>query len=301
MPAPQYTLPPASTDHTSAGQALRAWMAGRSLCQLAVAARSRGLRAPQNMGSAWHGALGKLLHDRHPQAYAGLYGGDTGSARPYVLRPPRYDDTLQDGAPFAFSLLLLGDGVRHADTLRTALAELGGQGVGPGRGRFDVDAVETHHPALPAEPAAAPCALAVQLCTPTLLKEDNRHLRQAPSMLLLCKRLLGRARELWPQAPLPPQLVQALLQQAAQVACADAQLAWHSTPRYSARQKAWMPFGGLCGTLSYQAVPPALQQWLAWAQWLHVGNKTTFGHGQLQILQASPGTTPVLACNENCR
>ncbi|MCG9059798.1 CRISPR system precrRNA processing endoribonuclease RAMP protein Cas6 [Laribacter hongkongensis] len=263
--------------------ALRAWMAKRQIWQVTVQARSLGLRASQNMGSTWHGALGKVLHERHPSLYTALYGDNSGVARPYVLRPPRYDDTLAEGAPFEFSLLLMGDGVHYSDSLCMALADLARQGVGPGRGRFAIDAIDVGSVSLPARPAQAARALYVQFCTPTLLKEDNRHVLSSPSLLLLSKRLIGRARQLWPQATLPPALAQTLLQQATQAACVDAQLAWHSTRRYSARQKAWMPFGGLCGTLRYQPVAPALQDWLAWAQWLHIGNKTTFGYGQVQV------------------
>lgn len=252
--------------------------------QLQIQARSLGLRAPQNMGSAWHGALGKVLHDSQPIAYAALYGDAATGTRPYVLRPPRYDDTLVADAPFTFSLLLLGEGVRHTPAVVDALNTLSTQWVGPCHGRFTIDDISRQSVMLPSSqlPASAQ-DICVQLHTPTLLKQDNQHLKQAPSMLLLLKRTLGRVQGLLQGHVVPGDMKQHLLQQAAAVACTSAELSWHSTPRYSARQKAWMPFGGLSGRLLYRQVPPELFLWLQWAQWLHIGNKTTFGHGEIRV------------------
>jgi hypothetical protein len=47
-----------------------------------------------------------------------------------------------------------------------------------------------------------------------------------------------------------------------------------------------MPFGGILGVLQYQQVAPHLLIWLQLAEWLHVGNKTTFGHGRIGLLLA---------------
>lgn len=266
-----------------------ALMARLPLLQLQVQARNVSLQPPQNMGSAWHGALGKVLHDTEPQAYCALYGSANATgARPYVLRPPCYDESLAVDAPFAFSLLLMGDGVHHAQAVCDALDVLSVQGVGPGRGRFVLDTVIRHPISLPLSPLPiATQDITLQLCTPTLLKQDNQHLKQAPSMLLLLKRIIGRVQGLLPAHAaaegVPADVQRHLLQLAAPVACEASTLSWHNTPRYSARQKAWMPFGGLCGSIRYLQVPPELQLWLQWAQWLHIGNKTTFGHGQIRV------------------
>lgn len=268
-----------------------ALMAQLPVVEIKVKARNLGLRAPQNMGSAWHGALGKVLHDYHPTVYAALYDGDaTASPRPYVLRPPHYDDTLAADTAFTFSVLLLGEGVQHATALTDALQRLSTLGVGPGRGRFSIEAISCEPITLPRpEHSVTASTLSVLFHTPTLLKQGNQHLKEMPSMLLLIKRILGRVQGLLPASTIPEDLKQHLLQQASNVSCslAESALSWHSTPRYSARQKAWMPFGGLCGSLLYRQVPPELELWLKWAQWLHIGNKTTFGHGEIRVLSES--------------
>jgi hypothetical protein len=77
-----------------------------------------------------------------------------------------------------------------------------------------------------------------------------------------------------------------VLATAAEAAVQNSALQWQSSPRYSARQHAWMPFGGLVGNIHYQNLASALWPWLRLLACLHLGNKTTFGHGQAAFLPA---------------
>lgn len=266
------------------------------LMQVRVKARSLGMQQPQNVGSAWHGGLGKVLHDTEPKAYAALYGdaqenGAELQAKPYVLRPPSLSANLAAGAAFEFSVILIGGGVAHASALTNAIHRLASAGVGPGRGQFSVDDIACQPIKLAANAAALQGRdLILRLMSPALLKQDNAHIKHAPPLVLLLKRLFSRVDQFLAQMPesniMPAALRQALLQHASAASIGNEQLTWHSTPRYSARQKAWMPFGGMLGVLQYQQVAPHLLVWLQLAEWLHVGNKTTFGHGRICVLMA---------------
>jgi CRISPR-associated protein Csx16 len=289
-------------------------IASLPLMQVSVKARSLGMQMPHNIGSAWHGGLGKVLHDTQPETYAALYGnegkegdaGDVGAdgaerddhpggaqsraTRPYVLRPPQPDADISAGAHFGFSIILIGTGVKYAAGLCAAIQQLGAQGVGPGRGQFVPENIECKMIQL-AELSPQASDITLHFLSPTLIKENNRHIKNAPSMQLLIKRIISRA-ELYLQhltvpVQLPDTLKQALLQQADQILPVKHEIEWHSTPRYSARQKAWMPFGGMSGSLQFERLPVSLLIWLELAQWLHIGNKTTFGHGRIAIAPIS--------------
>lgn len=248
---------------------------------------NRSLRPPQNIGSAWHGAFGKVLHDEFPEAYAALYGEQTRNyARPYVLRAPFYDDSITEGSGLTLKLILANTGINHLRASCAALMRMAEIGVGPGLGKFEVRHLRVQPFQLP-EVAKLPAHrdICLALSTPVLLKEDNTHMKQAPSMLQLMKRILARTQSLWPDHPMPIGLQQALLRKAATICGTASQIRWESQPRYSARQKTWMPFGGLTGLLEFKAVPAEIQLWLHWAEILHIGNKTTFGQGQLSITE----------------
>ncbi len=246
---------------------------------------NRSLRPPQNIGSAWHGAFGKVLHDEFPDAYAALYGEQPKNhARPYVLRAPFYDDSIVEGSGLMLTLILANTGLDHLPATCAALMRMAEMGVGPGLGKFEVRHLRVQPfqlPELSKLPAYRDVYLA--LSTPVLLKEDNMHMKQAPSMLQLMKRILARTQSLWPDHPMPIGLQQFLLRKAATICGTASHMRWESQPRYSARQKTWMPFGGLTGLLEFKAVPAEIQLWLHWAEILHIGNKTTFGQGQLSI------------------
>jgi CRISPR-associated protein Csx16 len=268
------------------------------LMQILVKARSLGMQQPQNIGSAWHGGLGKVLHDTEPQAYALLYGDEQSSeangpqAKPYVLRPPALTASLDEGAEFEFSLILIGHGVAHASALTNAIHHLARAGVGPGRGQFSVEDIECQTINLGANAVPMQARdIVLRLMSPTLLKEDNAHIKHAPSLPLLLKRILSRVdiflSQIPESTPISNGLRQRLLDQASVAHTSNAQVTWHSTPRYSARQKAWMPFGGVVGLLQYQNVAFSILVWLQLAEWLHVGNKTSFGHGRIGVFIAS--------------
>ncbi|MBE9610833.1 CRISPR system precrRNA processing endoribonuclease RAMP protein Cas6 [Chitinilyticum piscinae] len=280
-------------------------LAALPVLRLRFTASAAAMRAPHNPGSAWHGGFGKALHDTQPAAYLALYGNDDRSTdnlpRPYVLRPPH---TLHNGAQqdLCFEIILIGDAIAHASAVIAAVRHWGQLGVGPDRGQFSLRRVESitpgatapcHHPEQlcpfsldQAWQATETSQLRLQLLSPLLLKLQGDHLGQAPDMPLLITRLLHRIDSLLLahlQAGLPGVLRRQAQQAASTVTLRDKQIRWISQPRYSARQHSWMPFGGLIGQLDYHGHGlTECGAWLGLAEWLHLGNKTTFGHGQIK-------------------
>ena len=137
------------------------------------------------------------------------------------------------------------------------------------------------------EPATA-CTMA--FLTPLRLKEGNQLLRTPPTLETLLHRVLGRAAQLAGVSALP--LRQHLLESARPAQITHQNTHWQNWGRYSARQKKAMPFGGLMGEVRYEG--DNLQElipWLRVAEWLHVGNKTTFGLGACRVTVSNPGLT----------
>ena len=62
-------------------------------------------------------------------------------------------------------------------------------------------------------------------------------------------------------------------------------LSWCDWTRYSNRQQQKMTLGGVLGTLQLQGDLSAFLEVLNLGQWLHVGNKTSFGMGQYSIVE----------------
>jgi len=61
-------------------------------------------------------------------------------------------------------------------------------------------------------------------------------------------------------------------------------LQWYEWQRYSSRQKQKMNFGGVIDTIKLTGELDVFLDILQSGQWLHVGNKTTFGMGRYQII-----------------
>lgn len=254
-------------------EALHAW----PRCSVHFQAHSQGMKAARHFGSAWHGGIGLWLHQHHPQAYLALYGGAANAVKPYLLIPPF---TAVQGQVFTLKIRLFAAAIAHQQAVMDAVAALSQSGVGPERGRFSLLSANAHR--LSWDCSEGPTQAMLQLQTPTLLKVDNHFLRTVPSLATVMQRTLGRLVHLG--CPLTPEVRAGVLATAAQATVQNSALQWQSSPRYSARQHAWMPFGGLVGNIHYQNLAPALWPWLRLITCLHLGNKTTFGHGQAAFL-----------------
>ena len=298
------------------------YLAQLPILQIKLHARSCGMTCPDNIGSAWHGALGKALHDDAPQAYELLIGKfnqtdvtktETQSAPqtpppPIVLRPHPPDCDVSPGAAFIVSIVLIGKGIEHREAVIAALKRISQMGVGPNLGQFQVEQIEqnwvqpaalinknalasNHAKPTPAMPTMPPKSanVALHFLSPALLKQNNRHADHAPSLELIINRIINRTHFLMqqhlPDKALSSQVKRALLLQARQIHPIDTQLEWIKTRRYSAKSKKWMAFNGLIGSIILPNVPPSLLLWLQLTEWIHIGNKTTFGYGRIALIK----------------
>lgn len=266
------------------------------------------LSLPAFPGNEFHGGLGMMLARDAPEVFRVLYDEQDGSRpRPYMLHVPVFERDLSDGEPFYVDLTLFGLASAIFYACFDALAQLGKMGIGRERGRFAIRAVDAVKPdgqtpvfsreeghglfwdaatqlgELLVPPAAAPAsACSVDFFTPLRLKQNNQLVRTPPALELLLQRILSRASQL-AGAPLPAWREQ-VLDVASQARVASHDMCWHEWNRYSSRQQKVMPFGGLMGTVRYEGDNlQALLPYLRLAEWLHVGNKTTFGLGACRV------------------
>jgi len=271
---------------------------------------------PRYKGFGIHSALGPALRNCSPEAYACLYGDSTANTnidiKPYRLLPPlNQEQDVKEGDLMHIDLALFGPASRWLFACMSALETVGKMGIERGQGRFEIQSVEAwsgstawhsfyqtregvaewprvlsvktileeHSP----QPATT---LDITLDTPLRLKQENRLQRSAPSFSDLMRHLATRVKLLSESAGLPPLISSeektTLLSLADSIEPANHEVNWTDLSRYSFRQKANMQFGGIMGTLRYSGEHlGAFRPWLALAECVHLGGKTTFGLGHI--------------------
>ena len=263
------------------------------------------IQLPPYKGSALHGGFGHALKKISPYYYHQLFepGSDGARPKPFVLLPPLdIDKIYQPGCEFTCELTLFGDAGRHFSICHAALEYLGREmGLGSNRGKFIIESIET---ALPVHPtrqehpgqiltgldiAAArthliPTRLTLHFPTRMRLKADSRLIRQAPPFQLFFARLLGRLNTLatfYGDGKVAEfELRHQLLKQAENISIVEDNTRWSDLPRFSGRQKQWMKFGGLLGSVTYEGDLEPFLPCLAVGEWTHTGGKTSFGLGK---------------------
>lgn len=271
--------------------------------------RSLGLQWSGYPGALLHGGMGMMLARSAPDTFAALMGNTPEAAsgpRPWWMLPPT-DPRIAyaPGDDFTLDLFFANPTPSWATDCGRALEALGRAGIGRSRGRFLLVAQEP----VPWDPArdddepltldsmlqsARPTRtvrhLGVQLLTPLRVKADQGLLSHAPDAATLAQRTLARAAMLSGQRVCDLPLATQALDEAAALRITEQELHWDDITRYSARQRANVPLGGLTGWLHYRGNAPldALFAWLSVGEWLHAGSKTTFGLGAYRLI---PGRT----------
>lgn len=255
--------------------------------------------------------------------------------RAYSLVPPLPPlDIVAPGERFSFVLTLFGDGIGFLPYFILAVPEMGRVGVGPGRGRFDLEAVWAVDPFAPRfEPVVEPGSLVVRVpqttvgwaqveaaaarlrplladgadlplrfLTPTRLVEGDALIKQ-PDFGVFFQRLLHRIDQVAGQfAGAPrrdPAEVAALHALADQVRLVDARARWVELWSWSGRTQRKSPMGGFVGHASYRAAEWAdLLPWLLLGQGLQVGKLTVKGNGAFEIALAGGYWTNILGTTE---
>jgi hypothetical protein len=251
------------------------------------------------------GAFGAVLRETaSPAAYARLFepGAALGSApsgladwpRPFVLRAVHLDGlTIAPGGWFFVDVHVFDLREPALEHFRAAFARLGENGVGPGRGRAELDAVEqldladggqtvTDMPGAPsvigldADPAPVE-RVCVRFATPTELKAAGG-IAERPEFPVLFGRLRDRISTL--------RDFRAMGERAAGVRLQRADLKWERVERKSGRTGQVHSLGGFTGEAEYEGHLAEFLPWLRAARWVGVGRQTVWGKGEVRVVSA---------------
>ena len=267
------------------------------------------------------GAFGTVLRDAvPPDVYTRLFepGCSLGAApsgladwpRPFVLRVAHLDGlTVPPGDSFYLDAHVFD---LHQPTLvhfRAALSRLAEKGLGPGRGRAELERTEQLDVAGVAqavwETSAAPIvasldpepspvdSVTVRFQTPTELKSAGG-LAERPEFPIVFARLRDRIstlRSLYGAGALDIDF-KGLGERAARIELRRGDLAWEQVKRKSGRTGQVHPIGGFTGEAEYAGKLAEFLPWLRAARWVGVGRQTVWGKGDVRVL--SPGPPPQL-------
>ena len=248
---------------------------------------------PDYPGSGWRGALGHALRRLDQSAYRclfespltaasgnGLHGSN--APHPFVLFPVNWQ-----GANYPqvadLRLVLIGIGIRYTEVIHQALTEAAFNGV---HGVQYRSCGEPRLLSLPEAPPAASKAL-ISLQSPMRLRENKSNVTPAqfnPDILLstLIRRhyQLSIAHE--PEAALA---FKHLHGQTWGLELVEKTLIWKDGERFSSRQNAKVPLGGILGAAILQGESlPDVWNLLWWGQWLHAGKGAVMGLGNYQLV-----------------
>lgn len=295
---------------------------------------------PPYAGSAWRGVFGhglkkSLCVTGLPQcdgcqlargcAYVYLFETppppDTAKLRRYTSAPhPFVIETsidaprvIERGAVFDLGWALVGRANARLAYIIQGLRAAGQRGIGRGRGRFAVEAVEQEstpgagdwrtvyeaasgvlrlfEPALLSPPEEVPDAIRLAFRTPLRLKREGRLVGPEDFEFHdLFRNLLRRLSLLsYFHSDDPWELDFAGLSRGSRgVVLAGRRLEWYEWARYSGRQGTPMKMGGLVGEVWLEGEAAAAYWPFLWlGQWVHAGKGTSMGLGRFRVETAS--------------
>jgi hypothetical protein len=234
--------------------------------------------------------------------------------RPFVFRARHLDAAVRRrGEPFHFDLHVFELDGRAPAAFALTFAEIGRQGLGPGRGRAElcrVDQVDLEDRAVqcvynsgaglesrPVSPARVPldplpCAprrIRVDFLTPTELKFAGQ-IAAEPTFDVLFARVrdrMGALAALYGSGPLAIDF-RALGERAAQVRFTGSETRAVAAKRRSSRTGQTHSIGGFVGWAEYEGELHEFLPFLEAARWTGVGRQTVWGKGEIAITDAGP-------------
>ena len=258
------------------------------------------------------GAFGNALKEAVPPGvYSRLFepGASLGAApsgladwpRPFVFRVAHLDGlTIAAGDGLYLDAHVFDLDQPALAHFRAALARVAENGLGPGRGRAQLegaaqldlaDAARTveSEPGPPSvvslESDGVPVArVTVQFRTPTELKAGGG-LAEEPGFPVLFARLRDRIstlRALYGQGALQIDF-RGLGERAAKIRTCRCDLAWEQVKRRSGRTGQVHPIGGFTGEAEYEGELGEFLPWLQAARWVGVGRQTVWGKGDVRV------------------
>jgi hypothetical protein len=231
--------------------------------------------------------------------------------RPFVLRVAHLDGlTIQPGDSFYLDAHVFDLHEPAIEHFRAALVLLADKGLGPGRGRAELERTEqldardaataiwdTSGPpivlALDPEPSA-PSSVTIRFQTPTELKTHGE-LADRPEFPILFTRLRDRMstlRALYGSGPLGVDF-RSMGERASAVRMTRCDLTWERVQRRSGRTGQVHSIGGFTGEVEYTGELAEFLPWLRAARWVGVGRQTVWGKGDVRVIETDPILGPV--------
>jgi len=216
-----------------------------------------------------------------------LVAGPSGLAdlpRPFVFRAAHLDGLrIAPGCAFHFDVNLFTADPWPIPHFEATFARLATEGLGPGRGRAQLQGVDSSVVELSLAPEGAR-QVTVHFVTPTELKAAEGMLSE-PTFEILVARLRDRIANLSEQyghGPIPLDF-RAFAERARSISCLEAKLEQVSVERQSSRTGQTHPLSGFIGQATYAGDLGEFLPYLKIGQHTGVGRQTVWGKGQLQI------------------
>ena len=227
---------------------------------------------------------------------------------PFVIEPPDWGDASCDyrrGDRFDFSMVLIGKAQKQLPLIITTWQQALREGVGRSKGGMELEAVYyqpaqgdesliyntalqqpiSEHPYQPPEVDLSPTSVRLLLQTPLRIQKQGKALKSLPTAADLLTPLIRRfylLEEFFGHDFATPDFSD-LKQQALELGL-KAELQWQDLFRYSNRQKAKTPLGGLLGTIELSGDLAPFLDLIHLGQWFHLGNKASFGLGRYSLV-----------------
>lgn len=221
--------------------------------------------------------------------------------RPFVLRVAHLDGlTIQPGESFYLDAHVFDLHEPALEHFRAALILLADRGLGPGRGRAELERTEQLDlqdtpQALwdaPGPPSTVSLdaetetpSVTVRFETPTELKSAGE-LAARPEFPVLFRRLRDRIstlRSLYGPGPVEVDF-RGMGERAQSVRMTRCQLSWERVQRKSGRTGQVHSIGGFTGEAQYEGELGEFLPWLKAARWVGVGRQTVWGKGDVRVV-----------------
>ncbi len=242
--------------------------------------------------------------------------------RPLTLQPPLEQTHFRAGQVMSFGVSLIGQAQNMLPYIARAVQKMGGIGVGKGRGRFTLIAIDEVHPLLDTERTlmngrtikrptlqVTPSviedvadklprhAVTLDLLTPVRLTAHGGLAKQFEPGVFV-QRLLERCQSLAEHyAEYPPDIRQPtredwlaaqaeLLTEAAGLKIGYDHTEWVEAFSGSRRTGRVSPISGLVGRVRWDGNVSRLLPWLLWGATLHIGKNAVKGSGYYRVVRA---------------
>ena len=215
--------------------------------------------------------------------------------RPFVFRASHLDGcTIREGETFNFDVHLFNVNDNALSYFIEAFAQLGKEGLGPGRGRAELIAVEqldelglTAARQIELKLGAdyeRVTRLRVRFITPTELKSGSE-IAGRPEFGILFARLRDRIstlRALYGAGPLEIDF-RTMGEAATAVRMTRCEITQTEIERRSSRTGQRHPLGGFTGEAEYEGELGAFVSYLRLGKWVGVGRQTVWGKGEIEV------------------